>query len=331
MDAWLAASLQKQQLHVLVCFSNTDKLIGIAPFYIDCYRLFGTVSYCTLRMLGDSGSGAEYPSIIAKAGHEREICEAVVDELTKAKSLWDCIWLPSCASWDKTINLFVDTLRAENTINYNTRPTAFSAFELTSSYENYLAGFSSKRRNSLHRIENKMDKISGLEILSCQSEDEIDLYLATLYRLHLLRWSEKGETGAFAKSPITKRFYSEFAPLALRKGWLKFLMVVHNGEPKAIHIGYSYNGNYYQLQEGFDPTFDKGVGNYLRIKTIQRFIAEGLQHYDFLGGYTEHKRRWKSQRTEGFDLFAWNSKLRTLPFNIRPLWPTGRILNVRNH
>ena len=175
-----------------------------------------------------------------------------------------------------------------------------------------------------------MDNISGLEILSCQTEEKIDIYLSVLYRLHRLRWSDKREAGSFAKSPALKRFYSEFVPLAFRKGWLRFSMVVHHGDPKAIQIGYIYNGSYYQIQEGFDPKFDKGVGNYLRIKTIQQFITEGLRHYDFLGGHTEHKRRWKSQRTEGFDLFAWSSKVKTLPFNVRSIWPTGRYLTLCN-
>ncbi len=325
IDAWLNSN-PRNTLYVVTVYSDNHELIGIAPFYIGQCRLLEIVQQRTLRMIGDTESAAEYPSIIARSECEQLVCRAITARLKADRKHWDTIWLPRCASWDPNINTFTKALADTGGIGCYTRKIAFSAFELPATYDDYLAEFSRNRRNSLRRIEKKVESIGNLEIHTCQTQSEVEKYLSALYRLHQKRWMEKGESGSFANRPALRRFYAQFVPRALHNGWLRFTMLTHKAEPKAIQIGYCYNGSYHQIQEGFDPEFHENVGNYLRIKTIRNFIDEGIKCYDFLGGESEHKRRWKAVVRDGFDLFAWNHKLKNLPFSYKPIWPTGRFL-----
>ena len=91
-------------------------------------------------------------------------------------------------------------------------------------------------------------------------------------------------------------------------------------------MGYIHNGAYLQMQEGFNPDFVDGVGNVLRHHVISLCIEEGLKEYDFLGGFTEHKRRWGAQVRSGYDVLIGNDSLKSrLLINLR-FWPSGRYL-----
>jgi hypothetical protein len=80
------------------------------------------------------------------------------------------------------------------------------------------------------------------------------------------------------------------------------------------------------MQEGFDPDFTAGAGNVVRLEIIRECIASGIRQYDFLGGYTEHKRRWMAQVRHGYDLFIGRSCLANSVIFLVKVWPTGRYL-----
>jgi CelD/BcsL family acetyltransferase involved in cellulose biosynthesis len=123
-----------------------------------------------------------------------------------------------------------------------------------------------------------------------------------------------------------RRFYERFAPVALRAGWLRLYALRLDGAIRAVQYGYAYAHTFYQLQEGYDPEAPEGIGNVLREHAFKASIAEGLRAYDFLGEYTEHKRRWGAARRDGFDLLLGRPGLKNRTLFTRPVWPTGRFL-----
>jgi hypothetical protein len=80
------------------------------------------------------------------------------------------------------------------------------------------------------------------------------------------------------------------------------------------------------MQEGFDPTYVKGVGNVLRLKVIETCIEEGIQGYDFLGELTEHKRTWGAEKRIGYNLYIGHRSLKNVLLFTKEVWPTGRFL-----
>jgi CelD/BcsL family acetyltransferase involved in cellulose biosynthesis len=121
-------------------------------------------------------------------------------------------------------------------------------------------------------------------------------------------------------------FYRTFAPAALTKGWLRVFGLEQDGALRAVQYGFAYGGSFLALQEGFDPDAAPGAGNVLRSHAFQRCIEEGLREYDFLGGFTEHKRRWGAEIREGRDVFLGRKRLKTALLFSQKVWPTGRYL-----
>ena len=126
-----------------------------------------------------------------------------------------------------------------------------------------------------------------------------------------------------------KEFYRQFIPHAFKRNWLRFFMLSINGDPCAIQIGYVYNGIYHALQEGFNPTIQQGIGNLLRKRAIEQLIEEGIEEYDFLGGFTQHKARWQAKKRAGIDIFISNNNLKNIAFRFKTIWPKGRFLKQK--
>ncbi len=115
-----------------------------------------------------------------------------------------------------------------------------------------------------------------------------------------------------------------FAPLALERGWLWMLGLEDGGEFKAIQLGYVYGGVFNQMQEGFEPSYQNGAGNVLRLKVIEKCIEDGVHELDFLGEWTEHKRRWLAEHRVGHEMFVGHPSLKNRLMFTKEVWPTGR-------
>ena len=123
-----------------------------------------------------------------------------------------------------------------------------------------------------------------------------------------------------------KGFYELFAPVALAKGWLRLSALKVDGVISAVQYGYAYGNTFSQLQEGYEPHGFDGIGNALRNLVIKMCIEEGLHDYDFLGGFTDHKRRWRAEPREGYNLFIGRKSLKNQLLFAKDIWPTGRFI-----
>ena len=99
------------------------------------------------------------------------------------------------------------------------------------------------------------------------------------------------------------------------------------GQLKAVQFGFREGSSYLQIQEGFDPNLPSGVGNALRYFSLKCYIEQGIRHFDFLGGYTEHKQRWGGERVEGADVMLVANRHWLKASLLRQVWPTGRWIN----
>lgn len=329
ITAWKNTLGNKYTPFVITVRTDDDELAGIAPFYLAHLYLFKFVPYNSLRVLGDLDTGSEYPNLIIKKGLEDSVYTSFFKTLEEHRKKWDCIWMPNWAGWSSGAEQFLAHLNENEALSYYKRERDFSFFTLSDSVETLFSSMSKSRRYANRRILKKISALPDIEINHCSDQEELSDYLETLFDLHRKRWGAQGEKGSFTRRPALKQFYKEFTPKALEKGWLKLLQLEENGHPKAIQIGYTYNNVYHQMQEGFDPSYADGVGNYLRIKFIEQCIADNAAEYDFLGGYSEHKRRWGAVRRTGYDFFIWNKNLKNILFTYKQIWPTGRYLESK--
>jgi len=307
-----------------------DRLVGAAPFYLSAMRALGVVSYRTLRIMADEGTGGEYPDWILRRGHEKAAADAIVVALKKARRRWDCIWMPRMAGWTGAGDRIGQACERAG-FYVHQRVREFAAVKLPPTYPAYVSSLSPNKRQNLQTETRRIQRRKGVTITRCTSVEQIEPMLDDLFDLHHRRWNKRGQDGGFVHRPNMVRFYRQFAPAALQQGWLQLFALEEGGQRKAVQIGYVYDRVFLQLQEGFDPEYVTGAGNVLRGKVIEAAIADGVTTYDFLGDMSEHKRRWLAVVRHGFDLLIGHRSLKNRALFFKEVWPTGRYLRPVDH
>lgn len=312
------------RLFVVTVRDRDGRLVGIAPHYLADFRLLGVVPYKILRTLGDYASGAEYLDWIVDAGLEAPVSNALAQTLARHGSHWDGIWMPFVPGWTGASQRVLEACQAAG-LKGRKRSQDFGLVNLPAGFPQYLAALSRNARSMLSRRGRALDD-EGFAFDACTDRAALPSALDDLFRLNHLRWRSAGQDGTFVRKPLEARFYSEFAPVALARGWLRLFSARIKGEIKAVQYGYVYKGAFLQVQEGFDPAAPQGLGNVLRSRVIESCIGEGLAVYDFLAGYTDHKRRWGAVRRDGHDFFISGGGVKGRLLSQGGLWPTGRYL-----
>jgi CelD/BcsL family acetyltransferase involved in cellulose biosynthesis len=302
---------------------DEGRLQAIAPFYLSGLRLLGSVPYRALRILGDCESGAEYGDWIVAREREEELALALARGLAGVPG-WDCVWMPKVADWTGARDRVSRACAAAGFL-IRDRRTSFSAAELPADYKSYWKALSGNARSTIQRQARRIEA-EGARFETCASAAELDGFLDALVDLNHRRWSAAGGEGSFHTRPLELAFYREFTRRALERGWLRISGLRIDGALKAVQIGYVYGGSFLQLQEGFDPAAPPGLGNVARSRVIEACIREGLTSYDFLGGHTDHKRRWLASERPGYDLFIARRSLKNALVYAAGAWPTGRFL-----
>lgn len=326
ITAWLDVQDVAPPLHVVVVRDDRSRLAAVAPFYRTRMRLAGLVSYRCLRVLGDTGSGAEYPDLIVRTGFEEAAIPLIARALLADPHRWDCLWCPNMAGWSGALDR-ITALCPSAAFHLHERPCDFAIADLPETHDEYLRSLSANARSSIKRRTKAFFKADiGGEFVRCEHADHLPQFLSALFELHRRRWSTEDDPGSFVREPRMARFYERFAPAAFANGWLRMYALKIAGTIEAVQYGYVHDGVFYQLQEGFNPDAMAGIGNVLRNLVFQACIEERLRQYDFLGMYTDHKRRWGATKRPGHDIFAGRRSLKNRLLFTKNVWPTGRFL-----
>jgi CelD/BcsL family acetyltransferase involved in cellulose biosynthesis len=325
VSAWLDAVCPDAHLLVIAVRDDDGRLAAVAPFYGSAMRLLGLSTYRCLRILGDVDSGAEYADVPVRPGCEEEAFYLIARALSDCRSRWDCIWLCNVAAWTRAAERF-ERLFSHIPVFVTKWTRAFSTVMLPVTYDAYLGSLSSNARSAIRRQRKRLMASGPVETVQCERQRELPEFLSSLFDLHHRRWAALGQEGCFTRQPRMVQFYQRFAPVALERGWLRLFALRSNGTTLAMQYGYVYNLAFFQLQEGFDPSGTPGVGNVLRDDVLRACMTEHLREYDFLGGDTEHKRRWGGNARFGVDLLIGRKSLKNAAVFGLGLSPTGRYL-----
>jgi CelD/BcsL family acetyltransferase involved in cellulose biosynthesis len=311
----------------IVVIEDEQQILAIAPFYIQDYRLVNLITYRSLRFVGDQGTGSEYSNFIVKAEESVELKTMLWEHLLSpdVKPFWDFIWFTNVSAWAEGGKSLLQSLASVKRLNCNQRTVEFGQTSLAPLEHDILPNLSRNQRATVNKTYRKLNKHGKLKMALTDQSSDLSSHLEQLFTLHNQHWKNAG-LGTFQRRPELANFYRFFVPIAYEKGWLRLLRLESDDEIQAMQIGYVYNNNFLSIQEGFNPDFIPGTGQVLRHFSFKNCHQEGLKCYDFLGDYTEHKRRWLAEKKLGVDLFIWHDKTKNLPFRIKKIWPTGRYL-----
>ena len=310
---------------IIIVKDHNNEVVGIAPFYLNHYRLFGLIPYRILQLLPDAVKGSEYLEILVQGDCQHAVYESIFSYLRRRSDRWDCIWICRVSGWSGAVDRIRSGCAAVG-FQHNSRPKSFSSTRLPATFAEFLQQLSSRSRSQLKRELRRINDDQNLRFVECQSEDDLGRYMDALFYLHRLRWQSVGQSGSFVRAPTEARFHELFAPIALQNNWLRLSALLDGGSFKAVQINYVYDHTSNPLQEGFDPNAVRGAGNALRGHVIENLIDEGIREYDFFGGHTEHKHRWSANERFGAEFLIGSKSLKGWVAKRLGFWPTGRYL-----
>jgi CelD/BcsL family acetyltransferase involved in cellulose biosynthesis len=294
VTSWWAAFGQGAEPWLLQVAGTTGEPLGLAPLYLG--RAPGTARLPIRRLgiMGDHRVGSEYLGLIARAGHERAVGQAVADQLAAEGVRWDVADLSGLVEGDPAASALEAPLRTRAGRSRAQRH-ACSAVALPDSFEAYLAGVGSKFRQTYRQRANKLHRTCTVRYLLTASEADLRTHLEALFRMHQAHWTALGLPGSFSDRRM-RQFYLEVSRRLLESGRLRFWQLEVDGVIRASQFGFAYDGVLHSLQESYDTGFRPpgigGLGVVLRAHAIKAAIEEGLRSYDFLGGAEDFKRRW---------------------------------------
>ena len=261
-------------------------------------------------LLTDGTFDSDYQGIWIHPGIEEEALEICVDLLTESARS-QAIVLSSLPD-DSPVLPALRRVLDRRGLPRRERPAECLSAPLPESFTEYLSGLKRRMRSKVRQAI-RVAETSGARYGRCDDPRRVDMCLSEMFDLHEQRWAEKGQEGAFADLP-RRRFYRAIARAALSRGTLRFSYLEWRSRRVAYQFGIVEGERYYQMQEGYAPELgDMRVGVALRAMTIQRLIAEGVRHYDFMGGDSRHKRDWgagpRPCTTVAFALPRWRAKL----------------------
>ncbi len=160
--------------------------------------------------------------------------------------------------------------------------------ELPASWEGFLRGMSSARRETIRRKERALFKRGQVEVEQVPPE-RFEEGWDTLVSLHEQRWGR----GGVLSGPNR---VAQHRPMVTHEGaawetWLSILRV--DGRPVAAWYGFASHGTVSYYQGGRDLAWGRdSVGQVLMGIMIRRAIERGFRRFDFMRGEESYKYTW---------------------------------------
>ncbi len=327
VSTWLETVYSGDSLMVVTVRNADGHLVALAPFYQRTFFLLNRFPFRCLCILGESSTGAEYPDIIIKKGMEDAVLPVIAQAYASNTGKWDWVWLLNIAGWTGAYERLIKVFTT-STISIRRDRYSFSSANLPGSWRNFVTRLPKGKASIIDRQEKRASKQGNFEMQGCNRLEDLPFFFENFFFLHVKHWQSKGEPGAFARYPQMDDFCRNFAPKALKKGWLAFFQLSINGKVQASQYGCIYNKTFLQIQEGFDPDGLPGLGNVLRKHVLCWCMDNGIREYDFLGGHSEHKASWGTIERWGWRLFLGRRNIKTFLLKLTGIWPLGRFITA---
>jgi peptidoglycan/xylan/chitin deacetylase (PgdA/CDA1 family)/CelD/BcsL family acetyltransferase involved in cellulose biosynthesis len=290
--AWWRAYGTPGELRILAFYDDAGVLRGIAPLREKMLKRYGQ-QVRSLQFIGYSPDDcdSDYLDLIVGRGYEQAVMDGLRHHLAEELRagtvlLWNEIpgTSPNLAPLEGMARA-MSLERVETTVDCST-------VCLPEKWEDYLASLRPRFRTKVRSVLRNLENRAEIRFRMCQTAEEVERLLPVLYDLHARRWKAEGKPGVFG-DPRKREFYTLLSELLLQRGWLRFTWLEWNGRILACQYGFTHQGVYFQLQEGYEPESDHwNVGAGLRAWSIREFLKEGVREYDFMAGTGRHKSDW---------------------------------------
>jgi len=300
LASWWQAYGQNRDLFALVFADSAGAVVGIAPLYADQTRFWGR-SLTTLRMVGTGSGDSDGLDFITAPGSAIHCVQAFIAWLAAYKE-WHVCALETLPQHSPVAECLLRQVQ-ESGMSIDSTFTPNFIIDLPPTWPQYVSSLDSSFRPLLTRYPKRLQSRFTVKFSRCVDVDNLKTQLPTLFELHQMRWTGRGEAGAFTGN-ARRDFYQRMAAAFLQRGWLEFWLLELNSETVGAQFCFRYNDTVSLLQEGFDPKYAaEKIGYALKAHLLQEMIGSGARRYDFLGGADPYKSKFGAHQENYLNLF----------------------------
>lgn len=300
LGSWWQAYGKHRDMLGLVFTDRNHRVAGIAPLFRE-HKSFFTFRLKTLRMVGAGSGDSDALDFIVRPGAAAMVAEAFLGWLERERTTWDLCSLETLPPDSEIGRHLLPALNRAEWHNFTTN-SPHSFVHLPPTWEAYVQSLAPEFRPLLTRYPKRLQSHHRVRIFRCERWQDLAPSLEALFRLHQMRWTRRGEPGAFS-SPERHEFYFQMAEAFLCRGWLEFWLLTLENETVAAQFCFRYGDTVYLLQEGFNPKYAaEKIGYALRAHVLKEIIQAGARRYDFLGGDDPYKLKFGARPESYLDL-----------------------------
>ncbi len=160
-------------------------------------------------------------------------------------------------------------------------------------WDAYLASRSKNVRYEFRRRRHRLVADYGMAARTSTAQT-LAADLDALFRLHDLRWSERGQSSLVDEGK--RAVLRAFSGMALEQGWLRLHILEVEGAQVAAMLCWRVGDVYAYYNSGFDPAWSKqSVGTVIMGIALREALHEGAEEFDFLEGGEGYKRKFADE------------------------------------
>jgi CelD/BcsL family acetyltransferase involved in cellulose biosynthesis len=272
---WWKHFASKPQYHlIVVLIREKERLIGIAPFFLQSHTMIGFRIFRQLKLIGSGlqskkspvlslereGPG-DYLDVIAERGCEDKVADSVSDFLKNNDYLWDEIEFQNLPEDSILLNSVLPRMEAPEVEIAKKATDVCPRVTLPQSIDEYLASLRIKVRRNLRHSYRAYFENPEYSLEEIGAKGNVDGALQILSLLHQKRWSAIGYPGLFSDQRF-EAMQRDLVKALSNKGriWMKILR--HQGKPVAARLAFVYNGQVCDYLSGIDRTQQSGSASY---------------------------------------------------------------------
>ncbi|HEY8564637.1 MAG TPA: GNAT family N-acetyltransferase [Beijerinckiaceae bacterium] len=259
-----------------VAVSRDGGLVALAPLY----RETGPLGR---RLLPLGISLSDYLDVLIDPGAPRA-GEALVDALAALGLDWDSLSLEELRPEAAGLTLPAGSMRDDGAAAQSACPVLPLRGTLAETLP-------ARKLRKLRMARNRADR-RGDAVIEAVAIDGAGAFLDELFRLHALRWRERGEPGVLADEKV-QRFHRRALPGLIGAGLARALVARFGNEVGGAYYGFADHDRAYAYLGGFDPAFAyESPGTLLVGHAIEDAVSAGCTEFHFLRGQEAYKYEW---------------------------------------
>lgn len=307
--AWTEVFLSKNRKLFILTFSEDEKLVGIAPFYIDSIK-FGIFTLKEIRFIGFPEAGSDYLDVIVEKGREQIIAASIFTHLLyESRSKWDVIRIYNIRSNSLFLLYFMNRFEAVGKFYQISMGPYCPQVLLPASESDFYTGLSKGRRKKLKRdIRVIFREDSAVHRFS--DGVNTSAYLDEFFDLYDEKTSWNGDR--------IKLFLENYLNQCVGTVSLQvdLLTVKNQNIAGLLHLRYGKSISLFLMAVDKEHNPKISIGNALVGLCIKNSINEKLRYYDFLKGDEPYKFHWASGGVRCMMFSFWNKRPSAVAINL---------------